>query len=146
MLNENENSEEKWYKNRQIYERGVFRTLWNIYNGMICENSSRLIAVLHGFIIQGFHLRCLKGFGIRLCKTRKSLHQVKRKKNSKWSLFIFIYDHFQLHFCIQQWFNNQWLFSIIFVCVFGVCMCVFTSIHREGFICLDQLKYQGPDH
>ena len=30
------------------------------------------------------------------------------------------------------------------VCV-CVCVCVFTSIHREGFICLDQLGYQGTD-
>ena len=30
------------------------------------------------------------------------------------------------------------------VCV-CVCVCVFTSIHREGFICLDQLGYQGAD-
>ena len=26
-----------------------------------------------------------------------------------------------------------------------VCVCVCTSIHRKGFICLDQLKYQGTD-
>ena len=30
------------------------------------------------------------------------------------------------------------------VCV-CVCMYVCTSIHREGFICLDQLEYQGTD-
>ena len=26
-----------------------------------------------------------------------------------------------------------------------VCVCVFMSIHREGFICLDQLTCQGTD-
>ena len=26
-----------------------------------------------------------------------------------------------------------------------VCVCVFKSIHGEGFICLDQLGYQGTD-
>ena len=26
-----------------------------------------------------------------------------------------------------------------------LCVCVFTSIHREGFICLDQLGYQRTD-
>ena len=30
------------------------------------------------------------------------------------------------------------------VCV-CVCVCVLTSIHREGFICLNQLGYQGTD-
>ena len=30
----------------------------------------------------------------------------------------------------------------VYVCV---CVCVFTSIHREGFICLDQVGYQGTD-
>ena len=38
----------------------------------------------------------------------------------------------------------------VFVCVVCcvlcvVCVCVFTSIHREGFICLDQLGYYGTD-
>ena len=30
------------------------------------------------------------------------------------------------------------------VCV-CVCLCVFTSIRREGFICRDQVGYQGTD-
>ena len=30
------------------------------------------------------------------------------------------------------------------VCV-CVCVCVFMSIHRAGFICMDQLHYQGAD-
>ena len=34
----------------------------------------------------------------------------------------------------------------VYVCVcVCVCVCLFTSIHREGFICLDQLRYQGTD-
>ena len=40
-------------------------------------------------------------------------------------------------------------FLTTYVCVYVidrcVCMCVFTSIHREGFICLDQLDWQGKD-
>ena len=31
------------------------------------------------------------------------------------------------------------------VCV-CVCVCLFTSIHSEGFICLDQLRYQRTNH
>ena len=34
------------------------------------------------------------------------------------------------------------LVSRAYVCV-CVCVCVFTSIHRESFICLDQVGYQG---
>ena len=34
--------------------------------------------------------------------------------------------------------------KLVCVCVY-VCVCVCTSIHREGFICLDQLEYQGTD-
>ena len=30
------------------------------------------------------------------------------------------------------------------VCMY-VCVCVFTSIHHEGFICLEQVGYQGTD-
>ena len=38
------------------------------------------------------------------------------------------------------------LFVCVCVCVYVcVCVCVCTSIHREGFICLDQLDYQGPE-
>ena len=34
----------------------------------------------------------------------------------------------------------------VYVCVcVCVCVCVFTFIHREGFICLDQLECQGTD-
>ena len=32
----------------------------------------------------------------------------------------------------------------VYVCM-CVCVCVCVSIHREGFICLDQLEYQGTD-
>ena len=34
--------------------------------------------------------------------------------------------------------------SSVCVCV-CVCVCVFPSAHREGLICLDQLKCQGKD-
>ena len=39
-------------------------------------------------------------------------------------------------------------YQVIYLCV---CVCVrarvraFTSIHREGFICLEQLDYEGTD-
>ena len=43
-------------------------------------------------------------------------------------------------------------YQVIYLCVcVCVCVCVrararaFTSIHREGFICLEQLDYEGTD-
>ena len=44
--------------------------------------------------------------------------------------------------------ENTLLRVCVCVCVCArarVCVCVFTSIRREGFICLDQLGYQGTD-
>ena len=43
-----------------------------------------------------------------------------------------------------------YMFVYIYLCVcvracMCLCVCVLTSFHREGFICLDQLGYQGPD-
>ena len=60
---------------------------------------------------------------------------------------------------LQEYLSLNWYFSVneiigfavcvcvcVSVCVYMcVCVCVFSSIHREGFICLDQLEYQGTD-
>ena len=50
-------------------------------------------------------------------------------------MYIYIY------MCIYIY---KYIYVYICACV-CVCVCVFTSIHREGFIYLDQLGYQGTD-
>ena len=42
--------------------------------------------------------------------------------------------------CKQQVYRTPCVCVCVYVCVY-----VFTSIHCEGFICLDQLEYQGTD-
>ena len=44
--------------------RDIFRTLSNIKDGTICENSQRLLAI--NYLPKTLHLRCLTGFWMRL--------------------------------------------------------------------------------
>ena len=55
--------------------------------------------------------------------------------------------------CIAYYYYYSYFFSCVdksfllnnnFLCV-CVCVCVFMSIHHEGFVCLNQLGYQGMD-